>query len=251
MTRAHLPTRNQKADRGTHGSLDGVYRLTVLIRCHVVVLQGQVEVALKVCLDLQERGLGSRRRKAVPRRCPPPAHSRASGTAAPRATAPQRHGPTTPRPHVSHLSATAGMTLATACGHSPGTQAIKRSNKRQARIPAVAGMLRVITRTYTVPAPPTSRLLHSVKTLAGALLTESKQHGIFGRTSEGRPKAEVKSPGSRRPCCQRGSVPCQAEGGRPPPADAAPALGEPDARPGPHGALMGARLLIQAPRPRL
>lgn len=94
MRRAHLPTRNQEADRGTHGSLNGVDGLTVLICCHVVVLQGQVEVALKVCLDLQKRGLGSRRRNTVLRCCPPPARSRALGTAAPRATAPQHHGPT-------------------------------------------------------------------------------------------------------------------------------------------------------------
>lgn len=107
----------------------------------------------------------------------------------------QTHGPTTPRPHVSHLSATAGMTLATACGHSPGTQVIKCSNKRQACIPAVAGMPCVITRTYTVPTPPTSRLLHSMKTLGGALLTESKQNDTFSCTSEGRPKAEVKVQG--------------------------------------------------------
>lgn len=191
MRRAHLPTRNQEADRGTHGSLNGVDGLTVLIRCHIVVLQGQVEVALKVCLDLQKRGLGSRRRNTVLRCCPPPARSRALGTNC----SSQSHGPTTPQPHVSHLSATAGMTPATACGHSPGTQAIKRSNKRQACIPAVAGMPRVMTRTYTVPTPPTRRLLHSMKTLGGALLTESKPNDACSCTSEGRPKAEVKVQG--------------------------------------------------------
>lgn len=43
----------------------------------------------------------------------------------------------------------------------------------------------------------------------------------------------------------------EAEGGRLPPADAAPALGQPDAQPGPYGVLLGAKLLIQPRRPHL
>lgn len=37
---------------GSHRALDGVDGLTVPIRGHVVVLQGQLQVTLKVCLYL-------------------------------------------------------------------------------------------------------------------------------------------------------------------------------------------------------
>lgn len=52
-SRAYPPAAIQMPAWGTHSSLDGVDGLAVPICGHVVVPQGQVEVTLKVCLNLQ------------------------------------------------------------------------------------------------------------------------------------------------------------------------------------------------------